>query len=362
MIGCSKFKDQWLRVDFQRKPRWQLLMQAISRGYIQTGQITCHDANGREIPCRGTGHDGELRRGAAWLFPRFEPRGDTVLDRLTGLEWAGNANLPEFPLFWQDALDYVSSMNRKQAFGHRDWRLPNRRELRSLISYQTKKPPLPAGHPFRNVFPSWYWTSTTAAVNPSFAWYIHMEGARMFYGHKEESHLCWPVRGQSHGIFPATGQTRCYDAMGQTVSCENSGQDPEYRYGFPWPEPRFEVNEEYAVDRLTGLRWRKEAEMTGREVSWEEAFEAIKTLKEHAENGLHWRLPNVNELESLVDCGSHNPALPAGHPFEPVHEAYWSSTTSMFEPDWAWVLYANKGALGVGHKAGRYFHVWAVSD
>jgi len=337
-------------------------MRTISKGYMQTGQITCHDMTGREVPCPGTGHDGELRRGLPWPVPRFETRGDIVLDRLTGLEWARNANLAEFPLFWQEALDYVSSMNQQEAFGCRDWRLPNRRELRSLMSYQTMKPPLPVGHPFHNVFPSWYWTSTTAAVNRSFAWYIHMEGARMFYGHKQESHLCWPVRGQGRGILPVTGQTRCYDAEGETVSCENSGQDPQYRYGLSWPEPRFEVDGEYAVDRLTGLRWRREADLTGGEVSWEEAFAAVKTLTKHADDGLYWRLPNVNELESLVDCSRYNPALPAGHPFGPIREGYWSSTTSMFEPDWAWVLYANKGGMGVGHKAGRYFHVWAVSD
>jgi hypothetical protein len=78
-------------------------MRAISTGYIQTAQITCHDVSGRGIPCLGTGHDGELKRGTAWPFPRFELRRDTVLDHLTGLEWARNANIAEFPLFWQEA-------------------------------------------------------------------------------------------------------------------------------------------------------------------------------------------------------------------------------------------------------------------
>ena len=31
-----------------------------------------------------------------------------------------------------------------------------------------------------------------------------------------------------------------------------------------------------------------------------------------------WRLPNINELESLVDCSAHSPALPHGHPFRDV--------------------------------------------
>jgi hypothetical protein len=74
---------------------------------------------------------------------------------------------------------------------------------------------------------------------------------------------------------------------------------------------------------------------------------AVEGLNQKA-NGTRWRLPNINELESLVDCGRHNPALPSGHPFTDVREGYWSSTTSRFEPDWAWALYLKKGAIGVG--------------
>ena len=89
----------------------------------------------------------------------------------------------------QEALDYIATLNRDKVFGSADWRLPNRRELRSLMSHQTRKPALPERHPFVNVFSGWYWTSTTAAINTAYAWYIHMEGARMFYGLKEQFFL-----------------------------------------------------------------------------------------------------------------------------------------------------------------------------
>ena len=73
-----------------------------------------------------------------------------------------------------------------------------------------------------------------------------------------------------------------------------------------------------------------------------------------------WRLPNINELESLLDCGMHSPALVAGHPFVALQDVYWSSTTSLYEPDWAWALYLDKGAVGVGQKMQAKFHMWAV--
>jgi len=41
------------------------------------------------------------------------------------------------------------------------------------------------------------------------------------------------------------------------------------------------------------------------------------------------RMPNANELESLVDVSQANPAVSSGHPFTHIAiiNAYWSSTT-----------------------------------
>lgn len=331
-------------------------------GYLWTGQTTCHDTYGRLITCAGSGQDAEFKRGITWPAPRFELQDEVVLDRLTGLMWTRNANLAEFPLTWQESLDYISGMNREKAFGYLDWRLPNRRELRSLMSHQTRKPALPDGHPFRNVFSGWYWTSTTSAINTAYAWYVHMEGARMFYGKKEQFFLLWPVRGTGYNVLPGTGQTQCYDSAGRLIPCAGLGQDGEFHLGLEWPEPRFEISGNTVIDRLTGLYWLRNANLTGVQVTWKDALGAIDQLNQDSRGKPGWRLPNINELESLVDCSTHNPALPPGHPFHEIKEAYWSSTTSMFEPDWAWALYLNKGAVGVGQKWGAHFYTWPVCD
>jgi hypothetical protein len=337
-------------------------MQPMNEHHVlQTGQVTCHDTGGKEVPCPGSGQDGESRTGIAWPVPRFEQSGAAVIDCLTGLVWTEDANPAEVPMTWQEALDFIANMNREKALGHADWRLPNRRELRSLMSHQTRKPALPEGHPFRNIFSGWYWTSTTAAINTAYAWYVHTEGARMFYGNKEQFFLLWPARGYGIGSLPATGQTACYDAKGMSVPCPGTGQDGELRLGRPWPVPRFEVFGNISKDRLTGLRWLIDADLTSIAVTWSGALAAIEDLNAASGERI-WRLPNINELESLVDCSMHSPALPPGHPFRNVQEGYWSSTTSMFEPDWAWALYLTKGAIGVGQKKGAHFHVWAVRN
>ena len=332
------------------------------KGFLHTGQTVCYDTGGHENACAGTGQDAEFIKGEPWPETRFEEKNGTVLDLLTGLMWTQNANLIDLPVMWQESFDYISELNNEQAFGYSDWRLPNRRELRSLLSHQTKKPALPSGHPFQNVFLGWYWTSTSAAINPSYAWYIHMEGGRMFYGHKEQSFLFWPLRGEGYGLLPATGQRECYDSKGKRIPCAGSHQDGEFRFGFPWPEHRFGVNGEEVIDRLTGLCWLRFGDLAQGQVTWEEAFKVVSTLNSRSNNESLWRLPNINELESLVDCSTHSPALPSGHPFRDIRDSYWSSSTSIFEPDWAWALYLTKGAVGVGQKKAPHFYVWPVRD
>ena len=332
--------------------------------YLHTGQTLCYDGQGMVTDCAGSGLDADANPGLAWPEPRFEPTGaDTVLDRLTGLVWAKNADLAGFPLTWPEALDLAAGLNRDELAGRQDWRLPNRREMRSLISHQTKNPALPQGHPFANVRANWFWTSTTSAVNPAYAWYVHLAGGRMFYGRKDQSCLVWPVRGQGNGALARTGQTACFDVQGRDIPCPGTGQDGELRLGAPWPEPRFEpAGEDNAVlDRLTGLTWAKAAHESG-PTDWPGALAAASG---RTGAGTPWRLPTINELESLVDASQCFPALPRDHPFRGMAgdpgPVFWSSTSSAFEPDWSMALYLGKGAVGVGHKTrGDRFLAWPV--
>jgi hypothetical protein len=94
-------------------------------GYLWTGQTGCYDMNGTVVPCRNSGQDGEFQTGTPWPAQRFAVYGALVLDNLTGLQWLKNANPREFPITWQEALDYIAGMNREKVEGRTDWRLPN---------------------------------------------------------------------------------------------------------------------------------------------------------------------------------------------------------------------------------------------
>ncbi len=333
------------------------------RFILKTGQNVCYDSNGKPINCSGTGQDGEFQLGLWKKENRFKKiNSDVALDSLTGLYWTIDANIHTYPIKWQDALSFIKGLNSEKFGGLSDWRLPNRKELRSLLFLQAKNPPLPPSHPFKNIFHGWYWTSTTASINPKYSWYCHMGGARMFYGRKDQEFLLWPVAGKSP-ILPQTGQYKCYDENGFEIPCKDTGQDGEIRAGVKWPNPRFSLKNELVVkDELTGLLWTRNADLSKGLVTLNEAYELILDLNKRNYGQISsWRLPNINELESLVDASTHSPSLPNGHPFENVREYYWSSTTSFYDPIWSWALYLFKGATGVGMKSERHFYCWAVS-
>jgi hypothetical protein len=84
-----------------------------------------------------------------------------VTDNLTGLMWTKNANIWG-TLTWNTAID---SCEGYSLAGYSDWRLPNRRELESLIDASRSSPALPLGHPFTGVQSSHYCSSSTDADN-----------------------------------------------------------------------------------------------------------------------------------------------------------------------------------------------------
>jgi hypothetical protein len=168
-------------------------------------------------------------------------------------------------------------------------------------------------------------------------------------------------------LLPRTGQTACYDANGVVVACAGTGQDGDKQTGVAWPSPRFTDNKDGTVsDNLTGLLWLKDAGCTGAAggisrggglLNWPSAL----TWSNNLANGIcgltdnsvagDWRLPNINELRSLVDYSRHDPDLPAGHPFSNVQPIwYWSSTSNPVYTGGAFTVGMSRGSIHVTGK------------
>jgi hypothetical protein len=298
------------------------------------------------------------------MADRFLPDNEIVIDNYTGLMWIKNASLFEFPMSWDEALNTVKELNTKGLHGNQNWRIPNRKELLSLMSYKAINPSLPNAHPFTNIFSGYYWTSTTCARLPSQAWYIHLGGARVFKGMKYGSYMVWPVRTVdilNNTRLIQTGQRLCFDEGGSIIDCHHTGQDGEIQAGLKFTVDRFTKHKQTIQDNYTNLTWLQDANVYEKVMDWKSAFDLISMMNcEMAYGHNDWRIPNIIELESLTDMGQHSPALSADHPFINVREFYWSSTTSMYDMDYAWVLYMVDGAVGVGYKLLSEFHLWPV--
>jgi hypothetical protein len=115
-----------------------------------------------------------------------------------------------------------------------------------------------------------------------------------------------------------TGQTNSYA----------TGDDGELRAGRVWPNPRFTVqaNTNCVLDNATGLVWARDTNIFGK-TNWVAALSCCDSLDYGGRTD--WRLPNVVELESLLDVRNVNPMIPSSHPFFNigVGDYTWSSTT-----------------------------------
>ena len=111
----------------------------------------------------------------------------------------------------------------------------------------------------------------------------------------------------------------------------------------------------------TGLSWSRNANIGSYPVKWIEALQIVSDMNKKQTHGYQgWRLPNIRELESLTDMEKHSPAIASSDHFTNIQSFYWSSTTSVYDPRYAWTLYAEDGNLGVGYKSNAEFHVWCV--
>ncbi|MGD9018142.1 MAG: DUF1566 domain-containing protein [Desulfobacterales bacterium] len=296
---------------------------------LTTDQTDCFDEFGTPADCRGTGQDGEQSLGSDIRDERFGIDVDRVVDRLTGFEWARDAALTGFPMDFSEAQALVADMNTSAMSGSATWRLPSRRQLFSLISHHRINPALPGDHPFRNVFNGYYWTGTTCARLPDQAWVIHLGGGRVCNGMKRGSYMVLPV----------------------------SGPEIEKKDG----KDRFIITPSTVRDRRTRRTWVIDPTEDDRPMAWAQALDRIRRMNLSESLGFQdWRVPNIRELESLCALSRHSPALAFDGFRRRIRDGYWSSTTSRYDPRYAWVLYTRDGAVGVGFKPGKDFHVMAV--
>lgn len=177
---------------------------------------------------------------------------------------------------------------------------------------------------------------------------------------------------------PKTGQTICYDTAGAVITCANTGQDGALQKGVALPNPRFTPNADTSVtDNLTGLAWASnanvmltrdsgwDADRTANDgkVTWQHALDYVAKL--NTENYLghnDWRLPDVNELESLTNADQVNTAtwLNTQGFINAQASDYWSSTSDTFDASYAWYVGMSDGYMNDYFNKTHSRYVWPV--
>ena len=161
-----------------------------------------------------------MQKGVDWPKLRFTDNSDgTVTDNLTGLIWLKDADCMGAP-DWQTALTNIgqssdspnTSLNSGKEFScddytkgtFDDWRLPNLKELQSLLHYGFLEPALSnaagtakwtEGDPFTGVQPDFYWSSTTYLDIKADGWVVGLYDGVAVNDDKVSGSYVWPVRG-----------------------------------------------------------------------------------------------------------------------------------------------------------------------
>ncbi len=167
--------------------------QAKASALPDTGQNACYGLINQntgewgEVPCTQVtcpGQDGSYATGCP-SEGRFVDNGNgTVTDMCTGLMWQKDTadvnedgqSTEEDSIQWCNAMIYCENLSFA---GHDDWRLPNIRELQSIVHYGRINPSI---DPVFGAFKTNYWSSTSNVSDPGLGWYV-VFGRGFVYAH-----------------------------------------------------------------------------------------------------------------------------------------------------------------------------------
>lgn len=134
------------------------------------------------------------------------------------------------------------------------------------------------------------------------------------------------------GGLPDTGQAVRYT--------KTFGEDADFT-GAP---PAYQDNKDGTVtDLVTGLVWQK---ADGSEMTWDKAKDYAKSLRLAGKQD--WRLPNSNELLSLMNHGMHGPAMDTAVFPHSDARYWWTATPKVDDSSKVWLV--NTGG-GIGAHA-----------
>ncbi len=339
-------------------------LSAQSYKIVYTDQTSCYD-NHIEISAPSAsaafyGQDAQVNGHQ----PSHTDNGDgTITDNITGLMWQKSPDQDgDGDIDANDKLSYSNALSRAQALelaGYSDWRLPSIKELYSLIMFYGQDPSGYTGTSTDGLVPfintdyfdfgygdtnagerlidaqfasSTLYVGTTMAGDETLFGVNFADGRIKGYGLVSMAHFQGATIPSGRRRPPAPSKARFAEDKSFYVLFVRGNSE----YGMN----DFDDNKDGTItDRATGLMWTQSDNGTG--LTWQEALAWVQ--QKNAETYLgysDWRLPNVKELQSIVDY-TRSPQTTNSPAIDPLFQCtaitdeggdnnypfYWSSTT-----------------------------------
>lgn len=252
----------------------------------------------------------------------------TITDKLTGLMWQRKLTSK---LTIEEANSFLKQLNNGK---YNDWRIPNVKELFSLIDY--------SGRVFGDKFIQMF-------IDTNF---FEQPIGNTIIGEREIDAQTWTsteckslTMGRDvsrYGVNFVDGRIKAYPIINPFTRKPNRLHFRFVRGNSNYGLNDFSDNGDGTItDQATGLMWQKnDSEIP---LDWKSALEYAKNLK--LSNYSDWRLPNVKELQSLVNYDnnvdvSRKPSISSVFQCSKREEPngvlnypyYWSSTTLLDGP------------------------------
>ena len=285
---------------------------------VDTNQTTCYNSStGAALAsCIGTGHDGAYTRNP----PSYTDGGDgTVLDNVTGLRWTqstdtdgiGTVDIDD-KMTQSEAVTYCSNLTT----GDYTWRLPDIKEAYSLIMFTGEDPSSYSG------------TDTSGLVTFVDETYFDRvfgdaaNGERIIDGQFATTtiYLSTTMGGNNtmFGVNFVDGRIKGYPTVNKDfyVRCVTGNTS----YGVN----SFTDNGDGTIlDAATGLMWQQDDSVS---TNWDDA---VSTCEGTVMGGMTgtlsaWRLPNVKELQSIVDY-TRSPDTHSSAAIDPIFNSTYLS-------------------------------------
>ncbi len=313
--------------------------KVLNNPIVDTGQVRYYD-NSREIfyPTPGQpfyGQDAQYESN----FPSYRDNGDgTVTDLKTGLMWSKAVDKNKVSL-----NEATKIAQRMTLGGYSDWRVPNIKELYSLIDFRGYTGFNQGG--FSGGAPA----NAMPFINTDyfdFAYGDVGKGERYIDAQwlSSTKYVSTTMNGNEtlFGVNFADGRIKGYGYRRPGSSREKKFY-ARYVRGNAYGQNDFIDNGDGTVtDRATGLMWAQKD--SGRGMNWEDALEYAENLVYAGYDD--WRLPDVKELEYIVDY-SRSPDTTGSPAIDPIYQTtpivneagkkdypyYWTSTTHLDGPD-----------------------------